>query len=330
MRICIIGDAEGNHDEGMKNIAYNIYKELKKKGRDEIIILSPKSIIFPSFWLKIKKFNPDIIHYIAGPTILSFAISKALKILYNTKIVVSMIHPRFLLSKYLIALLKPDMMLIQSHKTENFCKEIKCNYSFLPNGIDPEKFKPFDENQRDKIRKKYDVPNEKFVVLHVGNFREGRNLSILKEILDESTEVIIVGSTTISKDRTTYNELKKSGLRIIDEYVPHIEEIYNLADCYVFPTFDDNYCIEMPLSVMEAMACNLPVVTTRFGALPRVFERGQGLFFVNNEYELFKKLEKLKSKAKSNIRTRSKVLIYSWENVVKELRKTYLEILNDS
>jgi len=71
--------------------------------------------------------------------------------------------------------------------------------------------------------------------------------------------------------------LKKYGFRIIDEYVPNIEEIYNLADCYVFPTFKRHNCIDMPLSVMEAMACNIPVISTKFGGLPKIFKEGNGL-----------------------------------------------------
>ena len=61
------------------------------------------------------------------------------------------------------------------------------------------------------------------------------------------------------------------------EYITHLEEIYALSDCYVFPTTDRRYCVEMPLSVLEAMSCNLPMLTTRFGALPGVFEEASGL-----------------------------------------------------
>jgi len=45
LKICIIGDVEGNHDEGMKNTAYNIYKELKKNGNDVFVIKSKKSCV---------------------------------------------------------------------------------------------------------------------------------------------------------------------------------------------------------------------------------------------------------------------------------------------
>ena len=64
----------------------------------------------------------------------------------------------------------------------------------------------------------------------------------------------------------------------------NIEEVYALSDCYVFPTPPMNKInsIEIPLSVLEAMACNLSVITTKFGALPKVFEEGDGLIFVDD------------------------------------------------
>lgn len=148
--------------------------------------------------------------------------------------------------------------------------------------------------------------------------------------MQEDTEVLIVGSTTIKKEMKAYNELKKLGFKIIDEYIHNIEEIYGLADCYVFPTFSENYCVEMPLSVMEAMSCNLPVITTRFRALPRIFEEGDGLFFVDNEDEIFEKIEELKSNDKLKVETRKKVLKYSWTNVVNQLTAIYSRVNDES
>lgn len=39
----------------------------------------------------------------------------------------------------------------------------------------------------------------------------------------------------------------------------------------------------MPLSVLEAMACNLPVVTTPFGGLARCFRDTPGLYYAETQ-----------------------------------------------
>ena len=73
---------------------------------------------------------------------------------------------------------------------------------------------------------------------------------------------------------------------------------------------------------MEAMACNLPVITTKFGGLTRLFAKGgDGLLFIETENELFDALEILKND--KNVRTRDKVLTYSWKNIGIELEKIY-------
>ena len=36
----------------------------------------------------------------------------------------------------------------------------------------------------------------------------------------------------------------------------------------MFSTVDPKACIETPLSVLEALSCNIPVITTKFGSLP--------------------------------------------------------------
>ena len=94
----------------------------------------------------------------------------------------------------------------------------------------------------------------------------------------------------------------------------------------MFPVINKKACIEMPLSVLEAMACNIPVITTKFGALPRMFGGGDGLFFVEKEEDFYKGLEEVKNGA-MEIKTREKILPYSWENIMERLERIYNELL---
>ena len=80
----------------------------------------------------------------------------------------------------------------------------------------------------------------------------------------------------------------------------------------------------MPLSVLEAMSCNLPVITTRFGALPRAFAEGNGLTFAESEDDLLRELQKVRDRLEP--RTRDKVLPYGWDNVMDSLESIYGEI----
>lgn len=326
MRICIIGDINGNLDEGMKNVAFNLNEQIKKDNDTQIY--NPKEVIKPKTWIKIRKFNPKIIHYIAGPTIISFLITFMLKKLCNnTTTIISMIHPKYMVSDHLTLLLKPDLLLSQTKKTEEKYKKLGFNVKFLPNGVNLNRYQPVSDEKKKELRKKFGISPDKFVLLHVGNFRKGRNLTTLKQLKDDETEILIVGSTTISDDDGVIKNLKKSYFTIMNYYIPQIEEIYSLADCYVFPTLNDANCIETPLSIMEAMSCNLPVVTTKFGAISRLFNSGEGLFIVKNIEELIFNVNYLKN-ANLEIKTRNKVFRYSWENIGNDLNLIYNEIKN--
>jgi glycosyltransferase involved in cell wall biosynthesis len=330
LKVCIIGDIEGNLDEGMKNVAYNLFN-LINKFEIELIIINPKKIFHLGSLNQIRKFNPDIIHYIAGPTLMSFLITKIFKYFFGAKTIISVIHPRLLMSKRIISFLKPDLALIQSDKTGKLCEDLRFNKYFLPNGVDLDKFKPADQKRKDELRKKYNISTNSLVVLHVGNLRSGRNLLLLDQINDGKIETVIVSSTTIKGNKKVKKSLKKSGIKIFDNYCPNIEEFYNLSDCYLFPTFNENNCIEIPLSVLEAMACNIIVISTKFGGLSSLFQEGGGLKYVNSNEEIIHEIKNIqKNLSFQKVNTRDKILEYSWENIVIELLKIYKMILDEN
>ena len=164
--------------------------------------------------------------------------------------------------------------------------------------------------------------------MHVGSIQKDRNILIFNQMnQDEDNQVIIIGSTTRAMEQDVYQNLKNSGCLVWRTYLENVEELYALADCYIFPTIGKLNSIEMPLSVMEAMSCNLPVISTRYGALTRVFSEGQGLYFAERDDDFTYLLKQVKSD-NGEVKTREKVLPYSWENIAQRLEAIYDEILS--
>ena len=128
-------------------------------------------------------------------------------------------------------------------------------------------------------------------------------------------------STSTRVKQEIRDELEESRCLVWTDYFKQIEEIYALADCYIFPEVGKKASIVLPLSVLEAMACNLPVISARFGALPEVFSEGGGLIFADGEEDFLKGLGKVKNGME--VRTREKVLPYSWGEVVSKLEEIY-------
>lgn len=323
MRICLIGYHVTSPDEGIRNVTSYIAKELSKN--HEVMKLNVRDM---NSWRKIRPFHPQIIHYIlslAGIT--SFLVAKAIALYHReARTVMSAPHPNSFSSKRIISLLKPDLMLTQSQESEKMFSNLGCKTQFLPNGVDTEKFAPVSSGAKQKLREKYSVDKDKFVILHVGSIKEGRNIQLMGKMQRGNNQVIIIGRNSEIQERNVHRDLQEKGCITMTDYFQNLEEIYALSDCYLFPTMNRQYCIELPLSVLEAMSCNLPVISARFGALADVFGEMDGLIFAEKEEDFLDGIEKVK-KGALEIKTREKILPYSWESIVKKLEEIYAQLI---
>lgn len=338
MKICIISEElSASFDEGIKNFSYNLVRELQNdhnalalsiqggKTDDRYIksLKVNKTFLSYSLFREIRNFSPAVVIYIPSPsaTISSFMRTKVLK-LYARKarLVMITLQPRrySLLCRKLMPLLIPDLVLGQSAKVLAQLSTFGCCVKIIPSGVDLEKFHPITKERKLSLRSKYGIDADKFIILHVGHINRNRNVQILKNLQRDDNQMLIVGSTSTQQDNDLIDELRISGVTAIVSYLENIEEIYQLSDCYVFPVFSETASIEVPLSVLEAMACNVPVVTTRYGGLPFLFTReGRGLLFVDTSRDISNKVEKVKQL--NHYQTRRMVEPYSWGEVVKRI-----------
>lgn len=325
MKINIIGYSGRKNDEGMANFVFNLSKELSKK--HEVLEVSFSSFLLfnPNFWIKALRFKADIFHFIIGPTILGLLIVKVLKVFFgNSLFIISCMQPKFSkISEKFIKFLKPDLVLVQSTETKLFFENFSYKTVFVPSGVNTKKFLPVTLEKKQELRLKYGIPLKKFIVLHVGHIKKGRNLCLLNEINKSSDyQVMIIGSTSTKVEKDLYNELQNNGCIILREYFENIQELYQLSDCYIFPTIDKLNCIEMPLSVMEASSCNLPIITSKYGDLEKIFEKKNGFYYFDSLESLMNSLERVKMNC-DDIKTREMVLKYSWEGISNKISVIY-------
>ena len=334
MRILLIGDLTGQLDEGMKKTTHHLGRHLAQQ--HEVQVVHPRSLLNLKGIQQAVRFEPDIVHYIHGPTIRSFLLTKGLSFCLQQSITI-MSAPRPMLSRtseHLIPFLNPDLMLVQSsHERERF-ERLGCKVSFLPGGVLLEKFKPVSLEQKLVLRQRYGFLAIPPIILHVGHITEDRGVALLgkiRERLDRAADFIIIGATTMRPEDEIIRSLEGSGCKVLVGYVERIEEFYQMADCYVFPGMGKSPAIEIPLTVLEALACNLPVVSSPFGGLPELFkDRVDGLSFATTVDSFVYEIQQYTDGSKKVLNTRKMVEPLSWASVAKKLLDTYDELITNA
>lgn len=318
MRVAIFGITGGDLDEGMKNFGKNLYRALQDLPL-QVQLFDLNHVFSAKGVSDIKRFNPDVIHLIPGPTLKGLLFVKAIGKLASANTIVSATHPHLWTSNpTVLKFLKPDLMLVQSSNSEEKFARADYNTDWLPSGVDTEKFQPVSTSRKVKLRGKLGLPADERVFLHVGHLKQKRNVLELDELASYGT-IVIIGSPSTNQEQNIIHDLQEKGHHVHQEYIEDIQYYYQTADYYVFPTEKAGHSIEIPLSVLEAMACNIPVISKRFGGLQDLFNEGNGIRFVDSLSQISERSLFIKAP----IANRDRVDEYSWPSIAETAFRHY-------
>jgi len=281
LRIVLVGDTREPLDEAMKKTAAKVSALLA--ARHDVLEFNPLQARKAAQWSAVRRFRPDAILYVPGPSLFSFPIARALRRLGGARALLMVAtHPKRMGPRWVRRWLRPDRVLVHSARTRRLFESAGLETRPLPLGVDTSRFRPADAATRRHLRRKYGLPEADTIALHVGNFRPGRNLMALAGCVRPGWQALAVGSTTIAADASELRGLRAAGVLAWDHYIPAVHEVYQLADVYVFPVVHAHNAIDFPLSVFEARAAGLPVASTRFGALPEFLSNDPGVVWVDD------------------------------------------------
>ena len=252
MKVHVIGTVNGQFDEGMRNVATHLSNVFEQKHR--VFYSGLKSI-------------PSIIRN-SRTCDVTMIFARANKQVYWLARMVGLLSKRV----WIVCVQKPDQdftrLTSRSPLNANYLAiaerdleqiELKTKYKkvHFNLGIKSLKFHPVDTQTQKALKEKYGIARDKLLVVHVGHCSEGRGLADFTYLTD--TEKLVVASGMF-EHADTVKVLEENGVRIIRGYIENIEEVYQMADVYLFPTRCAEYVISIPLSVMEALSCGLPVI----------------------------------------------------------------------
>lgn len=215
-------------------------------------------------------------------------------------------------------LLWPDLLLVSTDDERRGVEGLGAKVDLMITGVDLERFRPAAPGEKASLRRKWGIPVHARVVLHVGHLTDGRNLDALLPLAAQPglTVVVVASSQRNSASARLEQRLRASGVVLIQGFIADIDEVYRLADCYVFPTISTDFAIAMPLSILEAMASDLPVAAMRFGALPERFGDSDGVLLAENASELVSGVMELLRQRPSTRRLSER---YSWAAVADQV-----------
>lgn len=226
-------------------------------------------------------------------------------------------HKMSRISKYLLQKSGARIIMLSEASCLFFSQQLSNDVRHLKAGVDTEKFRPVSLEEKSALRRKYGISQEETVVLHVGHLKAGRNVGKLLEIPDHYRVILVVSTLTKEEcDETLRRQLaEKTNITLIDTYLEHIEEMYQLSDVYFFPVEQQGNCIDTPLSALEAAACNLPVVATPYGELKQMLSK-RGFYEIKSFAEIS---SLLRQALEEKHQPREHILEYDWTFAVKQL-----------
>ena len=164
-----------------------------------------------------------------------------------------------------------DMNLFVSDELYETAKKITTNFKgeISYNGIDTNKFRRYNDAERESFRKEKDIAQNEKCVAFVGNCIPVKNVKYLPTLFNhisrqvEKIKFFILGNGN-------FTELfAESGLDIT--YANNVNNVempkwYNCMDLIVMPSINEG----LPMTCLEATACGTPFVGSRVGAIADV------------------------------------------------------------
>lgn len=150
--------------------------------------------------------------------------------------------------------------------------DIQNHIEVIPNFIDLEKFK---KQKKDHFKKAI-CPNGEALVVHTSNFRKvKRVLDVINTFYNIHKEIpaklLMIGD---GPDRNAAEQLARDlnishDVRFLGK-LEAVEEVLSVADLFLMPSEKESF----GLAALEAMACEVPVISTDAGGLPELQVQG--------------------------------------------------------
>ena len=303
-------------------------KEFSVEYLDHVGVITPRAL--STIFRKIKEINPDVVHAHLGGMV--FAIPWAALKKNSRLVVTAHTKPSRAFNKKVEPLLRwllkhrkntTSVVAVSKENHQQLMEYLRVSEDACPcinNGIDIHRF--------------YQEAHDSFTYINVARQDENKNQQAIINAFGRihgkypNTKLILAG------DGPCHQQLKDLVYRMDLEQcvsfpgmVGDVEHYYAVADVYV----QSSYVEAMPLSVLEAMAAGLPIVSTNVGGLCDVVKENGRLVVAGDEEALYSAMRELyelppEKRAQMGDKSREIVQGYSSENMARQYEMVYLRL----
>ncbi|MGM7721157.1 glycosyltransferase family 4 protein [Metabacillus sp. Hm71] len=158
-------------------------------------------------------------------------------------------------------------------------------------GVDTERFKPISHTEKNEQRKKLGYKREDFLLFYAAEFNKNKNQQLLIKAMSELKETLPKAKLLLAGEGVFQDSCRKLaselGVDHMVEFLGYRNDIVNLlpiCDVAVASSLREG----LPVNIMEAMACGLPVVATENrGHCQLVKDQENGFIIKHGECKIF-------------------------------------------
>ena len=212
----------------------------------------------------------------------------------------------------------------------NINKDIRVIYNFID-------FARFRRTEKDHFKKAI-APNGERILVHTSNFRKVKRVSDVLRIFKKVNEripskLLLVGD---GPDRRNVEELARNlGLANEIRFLGKqdaVEEVLAISDLFLIPSGSESF----GLAALEAMACEVPVISSNIGGLPEVNIHGETGFLsdvgnisemADNAMYILENEERLNTFRANALK---QARLFSIENILPQYESYYEEVMQTS
>ncbi len=206
--------------------------------------------------------------------------------------------------------------------------QIRREIHVIPNFID---FARFNKKPREHFKKAI-APNNEKILVHTSNFRKVKRVDdVIRvfEIVQQSisAKLLLIGD---GPERSHIEKVCRE-LNVCDKVTflgkqEAIEEILSVCDLFILPSERESF----GLSALEAMACEVPVISSNAGGLPEVIDNGVNGFLsdVGNVEDMAQNALSILMDENILAQFRKNALLKSKEFDLNHILKDYVDLYN--